>query len=1251
MKDSNVWFRILYSNIYQKPITGFKIAECDYESPEYLLLSKKYKDLNFKPIRVTIIKENDESYHPILQEVERMIDYNDYYVKIPSLCNVKDYCKLLVKSDAAVLLVSRSYKTLPLREIIITQKPEKKTIQFGVMLHKSPYYYKYLPEIIDNYPNDQSLNPGTAVLCFPDGVHIDNKYNLPSWFNFIMTDESGNRTYGSCLTFWEELTNELIESFIPIFNDGKTKFYVEKGICLISYYPFYYNCRNFLKQLYRIQVSSSTNIPLERAICCFVDQLILQNYDKILTFNIAEEQLKFYRIPIYGSEWDTNDECIETLFTVLGYEQIITLWQGLLLDKHVFLLCSSKSTLSQLCIAFMQLLFPFQWYFNVIPILPEKLKDFIGSPNPIFVGINFPIDLQDFPNDALILNVDKNCFENYFEKIPRLPNKLNNLLLKKLNKIKDKYKLDNPINANRRMRYIEKVFPDEEDINIKINTSEIRDIFYDVFIHMFKNYEKYFDWKKKNKKKKQDDKEKKEEEDDEKVEFLPNVFLKDHSSLDPDSFLSKFIDTTTFAAFKDSFQSIEQNSIISFFLDSIKKGRGKSKVYLPEKIPSISLMCPEIKIDDLKGESFFYPNFPKLNPKYYIKSDIPRIVFKSKFVYTRDEWCYDYMKLNNKEWANFLLYTIYEIWINFFAFSIRFYDDTTANELMQYAIVIIEDLIIRKKITPSKNLFTKLMKSCARTALTKYVKELLKLVNLISKKPNSNALFYNAFMNGLYVMSEDINNNNFSNLNNSTFNMSTIHQFLINETRDGTIVESLISKTIFLPYEYCPYCLKYKKTPKKINIEEILAGFSRGKSDYGSICPSCLNKIFPKLYFVNEDQENLESDTASFLSPLVLVKEVDNLIKNHKEFYFYQEAFYKDKYQRSIFWSLIFYFQLIDLPLCVLYIEKRKEKLEELYNFLQESADRRIIKRKPTKLKNNFSSEKLINIQNDNVSKKHSSTSNDLGTLSFKSGQNNLSKYEEELWNKIKFRLEKSFQNLVNSNSKIGSEDRGDINSRIYDMKQVMNRVILYFITNTKERITKFLNGIENKENSKINDTMEKETVIFSNTSNISMNKIENKLTIKNSVTDNKTDDGSLFITPDRRTINLLNKTNIQNIDRDSISDFNINSKEKNEDLIDRQSVKIEKTNNNFDDIKTFSSNDNNFDNKKYDTMSNKSDFRNTNPIRSYTNFNLNNNNKDVKPLLSTKPFLLQGNDNKMNNPSDIFHTKKRNKKIVLNKK
>ena len=66
--------------------------------------------------------------------------------------------------------------------------------------------------------------------------------------------------------------------------------------------------------------------------------------------------------------------------------------------------------------------------------------------------------------------------------------------------------------------------------------------------------------------------------------------------------------------------------------------------------------------------------------------------------------------------------------------------------------------------------------------------------------------------------------------------------------------------------------------------------------------------------------------------------------------------------------------------------------MQELNIFLQDSADRRLIKRKPTKLKNVPSAEKLSNLQNDTISKKHSSTSNDLGTLSIKSGQSNLSK-------------------------------------------------------------------------------------------------------------------------------------------------------------------------------------------------------------------------------------------------------------------
>ena len=40
-EKNNVWMRLKYCDNYNSPITDLKIAECDYESPEYLLLEKK----------------------------------------------------------------------------------------------------------------------------------------------------------------------------------------------------------------------------------------------------------------------------------------------------------------------------------------------------------------------------------------------------------------------------------------------------------------------------------------------------------------------------------------------------------------------------------------------------------------------------------------------------------------------------------------------------------------------------------------------------------------------------------------------------------------------------------------------------------------------------------------------------------------------------------------------------------------------------------------------------------------------------------------------------------------------------------------------------------------------------------------------------------------------------------------------------------------------------------------------------------
>ena len=64
IKENNVWLRIKYSYNYSSPITDLQLAECDYESPEFLLLEKKYKDKEYFPLMVTYYKDKEPAQIP-----------------------------------------------------------------------------------------------------------------------------------------------------------------------------------------------------------------------------------------------------------------------------------------------------------------------------------------------------------------------------------------------------------------------------------------------------------------------------------------------------------------------------------------------------------------------------------------------------------------------------------------------------------------------------------------------------------------------------------------------------------------------------------------------------------------------------------------------------------------------------------------------------------------------------------------------------------------------------------------------------------------------------------------------------------------------------------------------------------------------------------------------------------------------------------------------------------------------------------
>lgn len=130
-----------------------------------------------------------------------------------------------------------------------------------------------------------------------------------------------------------------------------------------------------------------------------------------------------------------------------------------------------------------------------------------------------------------------------------------------------------------------------------------------------------------------------------------------------------FCDTALFSQFINSVSIIQQDGSTKFFFECVKKGRDKNKSFLPNIIPKNIILAPQIKIDDLKGKDFFYATFPKLNQNLYIKYEVPTKPYKSKFLFQKDEWCYDYTKLKKKNGRNTFYISFMKFGTTFFFFN------------------------------------------------------------------------------------------------------------------------------------------------------------------------------------------------------------------------------------------------------------------------------------------------------------------------------------------------------------------------------------------------------------------------------------------------------------------------------------------------------------------------------------------------------------------------------------------------------
>ena len=146
-----------------------------------------------------------------------------------------------------------------------------------------------------------------------------------------------------------------------------------------------------------------------------------------------------------------------------GVKDIITIYNYLFLESRILFFCNDIECLNSYIYGFLSFLYPFQYQYQIITILPKENFEIIESITPFIAGINQAYEEKFFENNNFVLS---DCFfivdidqKKYFvineeNKLPEFPRNFKKILEKKLqdliNKsLKDVKKIKNNIDQKK----------------------------------------------------------------------------------------------------------------------------------------------------------------------------------------------------------------------------------------------------------------------------------------------------------------------------------------------------------------------------------------------------------------------------------------------------------------------------------------------------------------------------------------------------------------------------------------------------------------------------------------------------------------------------------------------------------------------------------------------------------------------------------------------------------------------------------
>ena len=357
----------------------------------------------------------------------------------------------------------------------------------------SPSSLTYKPALLDRFPRTElkasPLPEDVPYFVHPDGITLYDTPTRPDAFasTYVMTTQTGREIYCTAVTFYERCTvvferSEPIllppaisrrQSFIhsptvppptfshhfnavvailnpslfpllePVLFDPNPQhsFYAPKTIVLLSYWPFYDCFRVFLTEIYRISLtpppstpSFPSSLPIERYLMNLWETPLPRTSRVAVRLTLPTTSITFDRPS--SDSFPLLSINFALLFQTLSVSNIVTIIAALLIEKKLILATKDSRLIplfTPIAEALRALLFPFQWQYSFVPVLPSVYSNILDAPMPIIVGVFTPhvISKLSHTDDLCLVSLDTDTVEVHGKPCP-LPETLTVKLKKEL---------------------------------------------------------------------------------------------------------------------------------------------------------------------------------------------------------------------------------------------------------------------------------------------------------------------------------------------------------------------------------------------------------------------------------------------------------------------------------------------------------------------------------------------------------------------------------------------------------------------------------------------------------------------------------------------------------------------------------------------------------------------------------------------------------------------------------------------------